>query len=63
MATKVLLVEDDPVLADAIREGLSDEGIITVGVSSVSEALEAMRTQRPDTLILDLMLADRKSVV
>ncbi len=57
MATKVLLVEDDPVLADAIREGLSDEGIITVGVSSVSEALEAMRTQRPDTLILDLMLA------
>jgi two-component system LytT family response regulator len=36
---------------------LSDEGIITVGVSSLSEALEAMRTQRPDTLILDLMLA------
>lgn len=57
MPNKVLLVEDDPILADAVREGLSDEGISTTIVSNVAAALESVRTQRPDALILDLMLA------
>lgn len=57
MPNKVLLVEDDPILADAVREGLSEEGISTTIVSNVAAALESVRTQRPDALILDLMLA------
>jgi DNA-binding response OmpR family regulator len=57
MPNKILLVEDDPALADAVREGLSDEGISTTIVSTVNAALESVRSQRPDALILDLMLA------
>lgn len=57
MPNKVLLVEDDPALADAVREGLSDEGISTTIVSTITAALESVRAQRPDALILDLMLA------
>ena len=35
MPTKVLLVEDDPALSDAVREGLTDEHIDMVVVSNV----------------------------
>ena len=57
MPTKVLLVEDDPALSDAVREGLTDEQIDTVVVSNVKDGLEQIRTQRPDAVVLDLMLA------
>jgi DNA-binding response OmpR family regulator len=57
MPTKVLLVEDDPALSDAVREGLTDEHIETVVVSNVRDGLEYIRTQRPDAVVLDLMLA------
>lgn len=57
MPTKVLLVEDDPALSDAVREGLTDEHIDTVVVSNVKDGLEQIRTQRPDAVVLDLMLA------
>ena len=57
MPTKVLLVEDDPVLSDAVREGLTDEHIDTVVVSNVQDGLEHIRSQRPDAVVLDLMLA------
>ena len=57
MPTKVLLVEDDPALSDAVREGLSDENMEMVVVSNVKDGLEQIRTQRPDAVVLDLMLA------
>lgn len=57
MPTKVLLVEDDPALSDAVREGLTDEHIDTAVVSNVRDGLEYIRTQRPDAVVLDLMLA------
>jgi len=57
MPTKVLLVEDDPALSDAVREGLSDEHMDMVVVSNVKDGLEQIRTQRPDAVVLDLMLA------
>ncbi len=56
MPRNVLLVEDDPNLAGAIREGLSDEGITAHMASTVTAALEAIRNTRPDAVILDLML-------
>lgn len=62
MPKKVLLVEDDPSLADAIREGLSDEGIEAIIVSTVASAIEAVRTSKPDAVILDLMLSDEYGI-
>lgn len=58
MPRKVLVVEDDPVLSDAIREGLSDEGIQADVVSNVRDAIDAMKTRKPDAVVLDLMLGN-----
>jgi DNA-binding response OmpR family regulator len=58
MPHKVLVVEDDPALSDAIREGLSDEGIQADIVCNVRDAVEAVRTGRPDVVVLDLMLGN-----
>jgi DNA-binding response OmpR family regulator len=62
MPSRVLLVEDDPILADAIREGLADEGIQVDVVSTVQNALESIRTRRPDAIVLDLMLGSESGM-
>lgn len=62
MPRKVLVVEDDPGLSDAIREGLSDDGVQAEVVSTVNDALEVIRTQRPDAIILDLMLGNESGL-
>jgi DNA-binding response OmpR family regulator len=58
MPRKILVVEDDPNLSDAICEGLSDHGIESVVVSTVNDAIDAIRTSRPDAVVLDLMLGN-----
>jgi len=62
MPKRVLLVEDDPVLSDAIREGLSDEGIQADIVSNVHDAIEGVRLRRPDAIVLDLMLGSESGL-
>ncbi len=57
MGINVLLVEDDPSLANAILEGLSDQSIKCEIVSTVPNAIQAVRDRRPDAVILDLMLS------
>ena len=57
MAINILLVEDDPSLANAILEGLSDQGIDCTIVSTVANAIQAIRDSRPDAVVLDLMLS------
>lgn len=62
MPRKVLVVEDDPVLSDAICEGLSDEGIHADVVSNVRDAVEAVRSRKPDAVVLDLMLGNESGM-
>lgn len=62
MPRKVLVVEDDPVLSDAIREGLSDEGIQADVVSNVRDAIDAVRSRKPDAVVLDLMLGNESGM-
>lgn len=57
---RVLVVEDDPVLAMATEDTLLECGVAEVVVCPTTEAaLEALRTDRPDALVLDVHLADR----
>ncbi|MGQ0830073.1 MAG: response regulator transcription factor [Microthrixaceae bacterium] len=53
---RVLLVEDEVGLADAIARGLAAEGFEVEAVHDGREGLERARTQRFDALILDIML-------
>ena len=55
MAT-VLVVEDEPGIADFIRRGLSYKGYSVQVAHSGEEALELAQDRLPDLVILDLML-------
>lgn len=52
----ILLVEDEPAISGFVRRGLIFEGFDVNVVDDGREALDAIRDQPPDLLILDLML-------
>lgn len=56
---RVLLVEDDPVLGDALRRTLVAHGYPTELVASGSAALAAVAEREPDVVLLDMGLPDR----
>jgi two-component system response regulator MprA len=53
---RVLVVEDDPGVASLLRRGLAFEGYEVSHVSDGGQALNSIRNQPPDLLILDVML-------
>jgi two-component system response regulator MprA len=54
--TSVLVVEDEPGIAGFIRRGLVLEGFTVKVVEDGNDALNALRDQPPDLVILDVML-------
>ena len=56
--TEVLIVEDEPEIAELIEFHLRREGIQTRTVPSGRKALEIIDRKRPDLIMLDLMLPD-----
>jgi len=54
----VLIVEDDPEIAELMRLHVDREGYSARVVGSGRDALEAVTRRRPDLLILDIMLPD-----
>jgi DNA-binding response OmpR family regulator len=59
MASKaeILLVDDDPDLRNSLQIILEKNGFTVRTASDGQEALEALKTQRPDLMILDIMMA------
>jgi two-component system response regulator QseB len=55
---RALLVEDDMLLGEGLRVGLSQHDIVADWVSSCSQALAALETDRFDAIVLDLGLPD-----
>ncbi|SUB00647.1 Swarming motility regulation protein rssB [Pannonibacter phragmitetus] len=55
---RILVVEDDFVLLDGLREGLKLYGFAVDGVSTVSDARQALATGGFDAMVLDRMLPD-----
>ena len=55
---RVLIVEDDPRLADYIRKGLSEEAFIADVASDGSSGLARADATTYDLIVLDLMLPD-----
>lgn len=54
--TKILIVEDDPVLQQALGLNLKREGYTVVTASDGMAGLQVNREEQPDLVILDLML-------
>ena len=53
---KILVVEDDHNLLDTLKYNLHKEGYDVVAAVDGAEALDIARSERPDLVILDLML-------
>jgi two-component system OmpR family response regulator len=53
---KILIVEDDRNLLDTLKYNLGKEGYSTVTAADGAEALEVARREKPDLIILDIML-------
>jgi DNA-binding response OmpR family regulator len=53
---KVLIIEDDEVIAQGMARHLSAAGFDAVGVSNGETGLARLRYERPDVCVLDLML-------
>jgi two-component system, OmpR family, response regulator MtrA len=56
MKSRVLVVDDDPALAEMLTIVLRGEGFDTSVVGDGTRALPAVRELRPDVVLLDLML-------
>ena len=56
MRARVLVVDDDPALAEMLGIVLRSEGFVPAFVSDGERALAAFREVRPDIVLLDLML-------
>jgi len=62
MARTILLVDDEPTLREALAENLQQEGYDVSLAADGREALARFRADRPDLVILDLMLPELSGV-
>jgi DNA-binding response OmpR family regulator len=53
---RILIVDDEPDLLAVLRFGLESEGFEVIEASDGERGLEMARAERPDLLVLDLML-------
>ena len=53
---RILVVDDDPDIRELLFTALEDEGFEVFPAGNGQEALAAIRTFRPDVIVLDLMM-------
>jgi two-component system response regulator VicR len=58
MPVKILCIEDEPQMIDLIRLILGNEGYEVIGAEGGQEGLELMRQEKPDLILLDLMMPE-----
>lgn len=56
MAKRVLVVDDDPGVVKLVRATLRAEGLEVSGAGDGEECLREVEAQRPDVIILDVMM-------
>lgn len=55
---RILCIEDEQEMIDLIRLILTRRGFEVTGANGGKQGLEAIRTQKPDLVLLDLMMPD-----
>ncbi|MCJ7707225.1 MAG: response regulator, partial [Anaerolineales bacterium] len=55
---RILVVDDEPRMIHFIRLNLEHDGFEVVETSSGSKALDQLRDQLPDLILLDVMMPD-----
>ena len=62
MARTILVVEDEPTLRETLVEALESEGFRVVGAADGRAALATFRSERPELILLDLMLPELSGI-
>jgi DNA-binding response OmpR family regulator len=53
---KILVVEDEKILREAIIKKLEKEGFVVIGAENGQEALTMVSTKKPDMILLDIIM-------
>ncbi len=56
MAKKILIMDDDPNIADLLTEALADEGYETYMTTQSLRFYDSVREHKPDLVLLDVMM-------
>jgi len=56
MAKKILIMDDDPTIADLLTEALADEGYETHMTTQSLRFYDAVKEHQPDLILLDMMM-------
>ena len=59
---RVLVVEDDSALRSIIRDNLTREGLTVLEAKTGKDALKQALTERPDLILLDIILPDMDGI-
>lgn len=59
---KVLIIEDDKHISNAIRDALHDDGYITTQVFNGANAIQSITHENPDIILLDIMLPNMSGI-
>lgn len=62
LGKRVLLIEDEPNIIEAIRFILSRDGFVVDTHSDGATALQAVHSRAPDLVVLDVMLPNRSGI-
>jgi DNA-binding response OmpR family regulator len=62
MARTILVVDDEPTLRETLAEALDADGFSVITAVDGREALARFREQRPDVVVLDLMLPELSGI-
>src|SRR4051812_49698798 len=62
MARTILVVDDEPTLREALVDALETDGFRAVAAADGREALSLFRSERPDLILLDLMLPELSGI-
>jgi len=59
MATKILVIDDDPVIRLLAVEKLAEDGFHVIEAADAAAGIELVITEKPDLVLLDVILPDR----
>jgi DNA-binding response OmpR family regulator len=62
MARTILVVDDEPIILEALSESLERDGYTVITAADGRSALERFRSGRPDLVVLDLMLPELSGI-
>ncbi len=59
---KIMIVDDEPDILDYLMAVLEDSGYITCTVKNINNILDSIAQEKPDLIILDIMMPDRSGL-